>query len=107
MTGPVIVPEAIVLPTGADPDDYDSWRGFALRVQSQVSRGWVVTDGFPDTRLSRKGRKWSSSVAPHMRRFYYFPTFDEAVDAAKEAVDSYQVNGRTWAQWQELFNSGT
>lgn len=102
MTTPIIN-EAIVFPTGVDPNDLDSFNlgySFAINVRWQGNLGYVV-ERTRDERLSVKGRKWCYHVEKRNRRFYYFPTFEEALQAAKEAADDVLVNGKTWKEWQK------
>lgn len=102
MTTPVIN-EAIVFPTGVDPNNADAYYelgNFMIYVRWQGHHGYVV-ERTRDERLSVKGRKWCYHVEKRNRRFYYFPTFGEALQAAKEVVDDVLVNGKTWKEWQE------
>ena len=96
----VIPTLTMILPTGMDPDDFNA-PAFAVYVRWQSTRGWTVTTGVPDERLSVKGRKWAWLVPPRNRRFYYFPSREWALQAAVEAVDDRRVNGKTWAEWAE------
>lgn len=46
------------------------------------------------------GQKWD--YPERFRRWQYrFPTFEDALAAARTVVDDIKINGRTWAQWQE------
>lgn len=102
MTPQVIVTETMVTPTGMDPlEDTHNANMFGVFVRWQGNLGWVVTRNFKDERLSVKGRKWTGWVSKRNRRFYYFPDYETALQAAKEAVDDVKVNGGTWAQWQQ------
>lgn len=97
--------EAIVFPTAVDPSDPDAWnqsRSFCIYVRFQPSRGYVV-ERMRDERLSVKGRKWCSHVERRNRRFYYFPTYKAALEAALKAVDDVKVNGKTWQEWEDHF----
>lgn len=99
-----VLVDTAVLPTGMDPlvhaQDVDT---FAVHVLWQGGLGWTVTGRHLNERLSYKGRKWTYYVERRNRRFYYFPTYEEALKAAVAAVDERKVNGRTWAQWQDHF----
>lgn len=97
------IQEAIVFPTGVDPNSDDTYyevRNFMIYVRWQGRLGYVV-ERTRDERLSVKGRKWCYYVEKRNRRFYYFPTFEEALQAAKEAVDDVLVSGKTWKEWQQ------
>ena len=110
----VFISEMSVLPTGAVLDDDDSgvyWdnlRSFILRVQWAGIRqangygGYRVTTDGGSRVLSRAG-KWAWRPERFRTRQYRFDTLEAAVAAAEGAVDEVKVNGRTWAQWQELF----
>lgn len=100
----IILTETMILPTGAEDRDFEGYRDFALYVRWQRSLGWTVTTNSREERLSVKGRKWQSYVERRNRRFYYFPSYEEALAAAREEVDRYTVYGRTWAQWDAQFN---
>lgn len=101
MSPQVIVTETMVTPTGMNPlTDPTEANSFGVFVRWQGERGWTVTRNFKDERLSVKGRKWAAWVDKRNRRFYYFPDYETALQAAKEAVDEVTVNGGTWAQWQ-------
>jgi hypothetical protein len=95
----VIPQTTMVLPTGLDLET-DVGRvnahAWALYVRWQGDLGWTVTTVFPDNRLSVKGRKWARYVPHRNRRHYYFPTYEEALQAAKDEVNYHEVNGRTW-----------
>ena len=98
----VIPSETMILPTGLDPAEHPyEWHQFAVHVRWQNTLGWIVTGGHGDERLTVKGRKWTWYVSKRNRRFYYFATYDEAVQAAVDVVDHRTVAGRTWAQWRE------
>lgn len=103
MTTPAVtVTETMVTPTGMDPvEDQSNAHIFGVFVRWQGELGWIVTRNFKDERLSVKGRKWSGWVEKRNRRFYYFPDYDTALQAAIDAVDDVTVNGGTWAQWQK------
>lgn len=95
-----IITETMILPTGCTTED-PNWDLFALFVRWQSTKGWTVETYFRNTRLSVKGRKWSSYVEKRNRRFYYFPTYEEALNAAKEEVDNLRVMGKTFAEFKE------
>lgn len=100
-----IATETMILPTGASVEDgFHTYRDFVLYVRWQAELGWTVTTLFRDTRLSVKGRKWQTYVAKRYRRFYYFPTYDTALEAAQEEVDKHTVNGKTWAEWSDYLS---
>ena len=96
----VIVTETMILPTGCTTED-PNWDLFAAYVRWQNTRGWIVTTHFRDTRLSAKGRKWTSFVEKRNRRFYYFPTYEEALEAAMGAVNELRVSGKTYKELKE------
>lgn len=97
-----IITETMILPTGATADDgFHTYRDFVLYVRWQSTLGWIVTTMFREERLSVKGRKWQTYVEKRNRRFYYFPTYEAAVEAAKEEVDKRTVAGKTWAEWSK------
>lgn len=98
-----IITETMVLPTGCTTDE-PNWDLFALFVRWQNTLGWTVCTSFRDTRLSAKGRKWSNYVEKRNRRFYYFPTYEEALTAAREEVDNFQVSGKTYKEFKEAHN---
>ena len=103
-TPQVTVTETMVTPTGLDPinDTYET-QSFGVFVRWQGGLGWTVTRMNTEHRLSVKGRKWAWHVPRRNRRFYYFPDYDTALQAAIDAVDDVIVNGGTWtwAQWQK------
>lgn len=96
----IIITETMILPTGCTTED-SNWNLFAVFVRWQDTLGWTVTKSFQDNRLSVKGRKWTNFVEKRNRRFYYFPTYEEAVAAAKGEVDNMRVMGKTFAELQE------
>ena len=101
MTPQTVIPiETAILPSGCTADEY-YWDMWAIYVRWQGTRGWTVTTRFKDERLSAKGRKWTSYVHRRNRRFYYFPTHEEALSAALDAVDKQKFMGRTWAETKE------
>lgn len=71
---------------------------YALFVRWQNTLVWVVTKNFPDERLSVMGRKWASYVERRNRSFYYFDSYELALTAAQEAVETHTLMGKTWAQ---------
>lgn len=95
----IIHTQTIVLPDGLDPaqEPYD-YAHYALFVRWQNAKGWTVTTNFNESRLSVKGRKWADYVEKRNRRFYYFDSYEEALAAAKEAVNQHTLMGLTWAQ---------
>lgn len=95
----VIVTETLVLPSGM-PADHLARHHFALFVRWDSGRGWLVTTLFRDEMLSVKGRKWCGYVTARQRRHYRFESYGAALSAAIAAVDSRQVDGRTWEQWR-------
>jgi len=92
-----IITETMVLPTGCTTE-YPNWYLYALFVRWQDTLGWTVTTNFIDNRLSVKGRKWTTFVEKRNRRFYYFPTYEEALAAAREEVDNLRVMGKTYKE---------
>lgn len=95
-----IATETMILPTGASvEDDFDTYRDYVLYVRWQGKLGWTVTTLFRDERLSVKGRKWQTYVEKRNKRFYYFPTYEMALEAAQEEVDKRTDYGMTWAEW--------
>jgi hypothetical protein len=107
MTAPIAVPlETVVLPTGCTTDEF-YWDMWGVYVRWQGSLGWTVTTRFKDERLSAKGRKWTSYVHKRNRRFYYFPTHEEALSAAMAVVDDQTFMGRTWAETQKARTTDT
>jgi hypothetical protein len=97
--------QTLVLPSGLDPiRDADQIHLFGVYVRWAGEKGWLVTTSLSQQRLSRKGRQWAWYVEPRMKRFYYFPDYAEALEAAMEAVETMKVNGRTWAEWREWLN---
>lgn len=95
-----IITETMVLPDGCSTEDPHADL-FAVYVRWQNTLGWTVTTGLKDTRLSVKGRKWTSFVEKRNRRFYYFPTYEQALEAAKGTVNSIRVMGKTYAEHKE------
>lgn len=104
--GSTLVTRVMVLPTGTDPDqpDWDNLRNFALEVSWRGPRtstgrgGYAVTLRGGHRELSRAGN-WAWCVEPFRQRLYRWETLEEAVAAARAAVDDVKVNGRTWAEW--------
>lgn len=104
----VITTETMVLPAGCDPatDPNRDWDAFAVYVrwqgppQANGSGGWAVTGRVCEKQLSRAGN-WAWGIRAFQRRQYRFATFDEALAMAHAHVDQVTVNGRTWAQWQQ------
>lgn len=104
------VTELMILPCGLSPDDED-WTNlklFAVFVRWKgeyrgKSGGGYSVEGLGSF-LSRSG-EWSRFPPQEFRRWQYrFETLGEAVAAAKSHVDEVVVNGRTYAQWRELFD---
>ena len=92
--------ERIYFPDGMAADDYDA-RHFAVHVQWRGKGEWAVTKGlgYPaHSFLSRTG-KWLFLPQPMHRRYCRFD-FETACEMAEKYVDSVEVNGGTWAQWQ-------
>ena len=106
MTGQLVtITETMVTPTGMDPlGDASEAASFAVYVRWQGSLGWTVTRMNTEHRLSVKGRKWAWHVPRRNRRFYYFPTYEEALTAAREEVDNFQVSGKTYKEFRESHN---
>ena len=107
----VFISEITVLPRGAelsdDDIDWSNLRSFLVHVKwtgPKKDNGYggyaVKTDGV--LFLSRAG-KWAVRPDRFRTRQYRFDTLNEALAAAERAVDGVTVNGRTWAQWQQLF----
>lgn len=74
------------------------WRG---EYQGRSGGGWSVSRGSAELLRSsvKTGQKWD--YPERFRRWQYrFPTFEEALSAARAVVDGVKVNGRTWAEWQ-------
>ena len=101
MSMQMVVPlETAILPTGCTTGEF-YWDMWAVYVRWQGSLGWTVTTRFKDERLSVKGRKWTSYVHKRNRRFYYFPTHEEALSAALAVVDERTFMSRTWAETRD------
>lgn len=100
----LVIMDVAVLPTGATLDDWEDVSSWALHVRWRGPRtesgrgGWAVTSLFVEHQLSRAG-KWSRHVQPFQQRLYRWETFEEALAAARAAVDSYVTGGHTWAQF--------
>jgi len=103
---PVIPADTMVLPNGMTPDDPNR-RTFAVHVRWMGRDNdrdlWCVTTLFPDTRLSVETREWCDF--PDDREPHYFPTYDDALLAAIDVVDSVTYGNRTWAQLSFLGRS--
>lgn len=104
------ITEVMVLPCELSPDneDWTNLQMFAVFVKWKGeyrgrSGGGYSVEGLGSS-LSRSG-EWSRFPPQKFRRWQYrFETLGEAMAAAKSHVDEVVVNGRTYAQWQELFN---
>lgn len=104
------VTEVMVLPCELSPDneDWTNLKLFAVFVRWKgeyrgKSGGGYSVEGLGSF-LSRSG-EWSRFPPQEFRRWQYrFETLGEAMAAAKSHVDEVVANGRTYAQWQELFN---
>lgn len=101
------VTEVIVMPAGKTMADWDGDEvsDFAIKVQWRGPRaengrgGYAVTHrGF--RHLSRAG-EWAIEPAPFRQHQYRWATLDEALAAARDAVDQVTINGMTYAQWAE------
>lgn len=105
--GDTLAVDTLVFPDGADLDDWDNVRYWALHVRWRGPRddtgrgGYAVTTQFPEEQLSRAG-KWRTDVRPFQQRLFRWPTLQEAVAAARAAVDTFTTNGCTWAQYVQL-----
>lgn len=94
-----IATQTMVLPEGLDPaQDPHNYSLYALYVRWQNTLGWTVTTHFPEERLSVKGRKWANYVEKRNRRFYYFDSYEAALAAASETVETHTIMGLTWTQ---------
>lgn len=99
-----VVTKIMVVPDGMSLDDpdvttfavYVEWRGPR---SENGSGGYAVTmGGF--RQLSRAGN-WGSPQ-PFQYRQYRWETVEEALEWARKVVNDRKVNGRTFAEWQEL-----
>jgi len=100
-----LVTEVLVAPDGMDLD-HPSLRHFALRVcwrgpRTESGRGGYAVVSGGDRHLSRAGN-WRYNPEPHLQRHYRWSTLDDALDAAREALPTVTVMGRTWKDVQEL-----
>lgn len=100
-----IIKEVHVLPSGveATEDNWDNLRSFVLSVQWRGPRTAKGRGGYGVNRggsawLSRAG-KWGHPENFQQRQ-YRWETLEEALEQARAAVDSVQVMGRTYAQWE-------
>lgn len=90
------------LPAGAEPGQADVDH-FSVRVSLRgPGRYAVVHMG-----SCWDGKEWVYESLPSNRTDAFkmqsrFP-LDEAVELARELVDTVRMNGGTWAQWQERF----
>lgn len=94
----------LVLPEGMELDD-DERNHFALRIEWRGPRGktgrggYGVSDGF--RYLSRAGN-WGNPQA-FQQRLYRWETLEEALEMARAHVNSYRMNGKTWAEWRSYW----
>lgn len=97
-----------VYPHGLDDLDDINAPSFAIEVawrgeyRGRSGGGWTVSRGSAELLASSvaTGQKWD--YPERFRRWQYrFPTFEDALAAARTVVDDIKINGRTWAQWQE------
>src|SRR5690606_4115280 len=95
----VIVSQTIILPDDMPATEVrHSWYLWAVYVRWQNPLGWTVTTMDPEERLSVKGREWVNYAPERNRRFYYFSTYEEAVEVALEEVNNRTVMGQTWTE---------
>ena len=82
-----------------------TWRG---EYQGRSGGGWSVTRGTAELLNTSTATHQKWDYPERFRRWQYrFPTFEDALAAARTVVDHIKVNGRTWAQWQTHSTEGT
>ncbi|MEJ7648584.1 MAG: hypothetical protein WKF57_05955 [Nakamurella sp.] len=95
------VTELLILPAGADPDSSDHRNCFGVFVTWRGQDGYSVTQdrvsGRFGTYLSRAGN-WAFTPLPMQRRQYRF-TYDEAIAAAQQAVQTRTFQGMSWPEF--------
>lgn len=102
----VMVTDYLVLPDGCSPDDVDAL-SFGLVVhycgtyRGKEGGGWGVFSGGPrGFALAKKARTWA--YPPRFRVWQYrWENVEDALQAAREAVEDRTVGGRTYRQWQQ------
>lgn len=97
-----IIKEIMVLPTGMDIDDVNA-RHFAVIVQWRGNKTSDGAGGYAvnhiSESLSRAG-KWNWPERFQYRQ-YRWDTLEEALEAARAAVNDVKLHGLTFAQWVE------
>lgn len=99
-----IITEVMLLPDGMEADHINAttfavfvrWRG----APTPTGRGgYAIMSG--SQHLSHGG-KWRFSPQPFVQRHFRWRDLDSALVVARSFANSIKVNGRTWAEWQEL-----
>lgn len=103
MSGHEQVMSIMVLPEGM-PLDHDEAHAFAFYVEWKGPREDNGQGGYAVTRGGRnqmsRGGAWSYPQ-PFRWSQYRWETLEEALEMARKHIDSYKMNGYTWAEWQE------
>lgn len=99
-----LITQVTLYPDGMDPDGVDAGV-FAVIVKYcgpyQAKKGGGYSVEHLGNSLARKSRKWEHVWRKDFRRWQYrWPDLDSALEAAREVVNTVQVNGRTWAEYQ-------
>lgn len=99
-----------IYPTGTDitTDDRDNLRHHIINVEQSASGKWMIWNAAQQA-WNNTDKKWYSALLPDMRekRLQKQTRYelDEALELAHQLRDIVKVNGRTYTEWQEVFNT--
>lgn len=103
-----LIKQIMVLPTGMSLDDPEL-RHFAVTVEWRGNQTEDGAGGYAVTQLTESLSRTGNWGWPerYQYRQYRWATLEEALDAARTAVDHVKVRGLTYAEWSEKFGTAS